>query len=547
MTQLLGCRPALASAVTALAAVLSFSAPAAAALQPQPPQPPQLLPGSATASSTRTDPSRWIVAARPGASSRAIARRFGARSVGGSAWVVASSRARELAAAFERAGLLTYSEPDRLSERRQAPVADPLSAQGWWRGAVVDSATPPPVTDSSPILALIDSRLDESHPDFAGGNTTTIGDQPLVDSHGTATAAVAGAAANGVGTAGVWPGMRALNVPLPRQIRCSDSSANIHRAVAAGAAVINMSYGSPNFCFAEYEQLQRATRAGVTLVAAAGNEFTVGNPSEYPASLPHVLTVAAVGRDYKPSYFSNANAAVDLSAPGEEILTAVPPRFDADGTRDGYEAVTGTSFAAPMVAAAAAWVRQARPELSSDQVAQVVRRGARDVGRRGWDANTGFGVLSVGGALAHKAPPADPGEPNDGIVWIDGRAFGKPTPRLWSGRGAARRFGMLDRFEDPIDAFRVRLPARSTVRVALRPRGGDPDLFVLPGSAQSIPVGRQLDRALLASSRREGRRTETVTLRNRSRRSRNVFVFARVHATGNDLDAAYDLTIRRAR
>ncbi len=109
----------------------------------------------------------------------------------------------------------------------------------------------------------------------------------------------------------------------------------------------------------------------------------------------------------------------------------------------------------------------------------------------------------------------------------------------------ARRFGMLDRFEDPIDASAG--SARSTVRVVLRPRGGDPDLLVLPGSAQSIPVGRQLNRALLASSRRAGRRTETVTLRNRGRRSRNVYVFARVHATGNDLDAAYDLTIRRAR
>ncbi len=88
----------------------------------------------------------------------------------------------------------------------------------------------------------------------------------------------------------------------------------------------------------------------------------------------------------------------------------------------------------------------------------------------------------------------------------------------------ARRFGMLDRFEDPIDAFRVRVPARSTVRVVLRPRGGDPDLFVLPPGQRSEHPGR-----------------------NRGRRSRNVYVFARVHATGNDVGAAYDLTIRRAR
>ena len=539
MTHLPGRRRILASAVTALAAALSFSTSAAA----EPPQLPRLLPGDAIASSVKADRSRWIVAARPGAESRAIARRLGARSIGGSAWVVPASRARRLAEAFEDAGLLTYSEPDRLSARRQAVGTDPLSPQTYWRDVVArDAPTPPPVTPASPLLALIDSRLDEAHPEFANGSVSTLGTQPLTDPHGTATAAVAAAPVNGTGIVGVWPGMRALNLPVPTQIRCSDSSSNIHRAVEAGAAVINMSYGSASPCFAEYEQLQRATRAGVTLVAAAGNELTEGNPLEFPASLPHVLTVAAVGPDGKPTYFSNSNAAVDLSAPGEGILTAVPGSMDTDRTRDGYAFVDGTSFSAPMVSAAAAWVRAQRPDLTPDQVAQVVRLGARDVGRRGWEASTGFGILSVEGALKRKAPPEDPGEPNDDIVWVDGRAFGKPAPRLWSGRGVARRFGMLDRFEDPVDVFRVRLPARSRTRITVRPRGGDPDLAVVRGTAKRLYRSR-----LLARSRRAGDRIETVTLPNRSRRARNVYVATYVHSEGPSLDAAYDLTIQRAR
>ena len=539
MIHLPGRRPTLASAATALAAVLSFTAPAQAA----PPQVPQLLPGDAVASSVRADGSRWIVGARPGAESRAIARRLGARSIGGSAWVVSATRARALAGAFDRAGVLTYSEPDRLSQRRQAVAPDPLSPQAGWRDVVADpTLAPPAVTPSSPLLALIDSRLDETHPEFAGGNVTTLGTQPLTDSHGTATAAVAAAPVNGAGIVGVWPGMRALNLPVPAQIRCSDSSSNINRAVEAGAAVINMSYGSSSACFAEYEQLQRATRAGVTLVAAAGNEFTSGNPLEFPASLPHVLTVAAIGPDFKASYFSNANSAVDLSAPGENILTAVPVAADTDGTRDGYQALDGTSFAAPMVAATAAWVRAQRPGLSPDQIAQVVRLGARDIGRRGWDANTGFGVVSVTGALARKAPPVDPGEPNDDIVWVDGRAFGKAAPRLWRGRGVARRFGMLDRFEDPVDVFRVRLPARSSTRITVRPRGGDPDLAVVPGNAKRLYRSR-----LVARSRLAGRRADVVTVPNRSGRARNVYVATYVHSAGRSLDAAYDLIIRRGR
>ena len=52
-------------------------------------------------------------------------------------------------------------------------------------------------------------------------------------------------------------------------------------------------------------------------VAASGNEFSSGNPLEFPASLPHVLTVAAVGPDDRPTDFSSDSAAVDLAAPGE--------------------------------------------------------------------------------------------------------------------------------------------------------------------------------------------------------------------------------------
>ena len=52
-------------------------------------------------------------------------------------------------------------------------------------------------------------------------------------------------------------------------------------------------------------------------------------------------------------------------------------------TKDGFAQLDGTSFAAPMVAAAIAWVRAARPELTPFQAAQVVRLGARDVGAAG--------------------------------------------------------------------------------------------------------------------------------------------------------------------
>ena len=164
---------------------------------------------------------------------------------------------------------------------------------------MVGGAVAPPVTPTSPLIALVDTILDATHPEIAGSNITTLGGRPLADFHGTATATVAAAPANGVGMLGIWPGARALNVPLPngQQILCSDSARAIARAVRAGAAVINMSYGSPTRCGTEAQQIAKAVKAGAIPVAASGNEFASGNPLEFPASLPHVLTVAAIGPD----------------------------------------------------------------------------------------------------------------------------------------------------------------------------------------------------------------------------------------------------------
>ncbi len=94
---------------------------------------------------------------------------------------------------------------------------DPLSATPYdWRSMVADPALPiPPVTATSPLIALVDAQLDATHPEFVGGNITTTPTYPVTIAHGTATASVAAAPTNGVGIAGVWPGARALNVPLP--------------------------------------------------------------------------------------------------------------------------------------------------------------------------------------------------------------------------------------------------------------------------------------------------------------------------------------------
>ena len=59
--------------------------------------------------------------------------------------------------------------------------------------------------------------------------------------------------------------------------------------------------------------------SGTLVVAAAGNSRERGSPLEYPASLPHVLTVGALDQRASPAFFSSGSQHVDLSAPGVDI------------------------------------------------------------------------------------------------------------------------------------------------------------------------------------------------------------------------------------
>lgn len=513
-----------------------------------------LLPGDASAAGVRADRDTWMVNARAGAESLAIARRFGGRAIGLSGmgiFVVRRDRARPLSSALRSRGLLRSAGPNVVRHRAQAaPGADPLTPQQWWRPAVVSPATPTPPVDpaTSPKLGLVDSMPDLGHAEWAGSNFTSLGAGSVlpetVIGHGTATASLAAAPVNGVGIIGIWPGMSAVNAPLPDEILCADSVRGIAAVIEAGAKVVNMSYGSRSPCDGEYLVLQAAVALGVIPVAAAGNELAAGNPPEFPASYPHVLTIAAINQAGQPTTFSNANAAVDLGAPGENVLGAVPVAADPDGTADGYTALAGTSFSSPIVAAATTWVRAARPDLQPDQVAQAVRLSAVDIPPAGFDSGSGFGMLNIDRALAVPAaalPPHEPLEPNDLIALVDGSTGVLPRePILFDGRKGVTGDGVLDLFEDPADIYRITLPARRRVLVSVKPLYGDVDVAVYNRNAKSLSQTSRI----LERSRHAGRRTDAVTVRNRGRK-RTAYVAVTIHRRFSVADAGYRLTIRR--
>ncbi|MCW2992489.1 MAG: serine protease, partial [Solirubrobacterales bacterium] len=408
--------------------------------------------------------------------------------------------------------------------------------------AVVPSTLAPPSPTAAPI-AVIDDFVDDSLPDLAGHVTylNRVAASAIEGPHGTEVASAASAAADGAGILGILPAATILSGGVPTQFTCADTTPLIYAAIKARARVINMSYGSHQQCFAEYVALQYALSRGILAVAASGNELSEGNAVSYPAGLPHVLSVAAIDPDGRPAYFSTANAAVDVAAPGTDVPLDVPLAFDEDGTRDGFTLASGTSFAAPIAAGAAAWLLSARPGLSGAQAGDLLRRTATDVAAKGYDVNTGFGVVDIPRALAAATPPRDPLEPNDGLEWVDGRAFDKPDAFVWAGGRSSGFRASVDEIEDPVDVYRFRVKGHSRARVTVDPSSGDPALLVFRSGTTSFAQGTRL----IGSSSRKGGATEVVNLVNGAAGARWAFAVVLNDTSARVLDARYRLGFKR--
>jgi subtilisin family serine protease len=201
-------------------------------------------------------------------------------------------------------------------------TTDPLVPKEWWLAEVgATSATPP---GPGIPLTIVDSGVDQTHPEFAGRpNTTYLNDQTVngaTEYHGTVVASVAAAPENGVGIVGVYP-QAALDIfdasPDPRGISDLSAVTGIRSAPCPG--VINLSFGSTNPDSDVQAAVLAAVHNGCLVVAAAGNAGEIGNPATFPASWPHVFTVGASDENHQIASFSTASASVDVAAPGVDI------------------------------------------------------------------------------------------------------------------------------------------------------------------------------------------------------------------------------------
>ena len=437
-------------------------------------------------------------------------------------WRLPSWTAQRLLPRLGRQGLVRSVTPDlpvgtdpRDARGFFSQFTDPLSTSEWWVSHVgADAWTFP---GPGVPLTMIDSGVDLSHEEFAGRPNTTALNRQTVNAgeeelHGTATSSVAAAPANGKGLVGIYPQakLQLWDASPNGQLTVGDEIAGLFSARRNGPGVINLSLGGFDRIPIEEHAIMSVVGAGSLVVASAGNDREGGSSLSYPATFAHVLTIGATDENDRVTSFSSTSPAMDLAAPGQDIPAAIPTLYNPTG----YATVDGTSFSSPLVAGAAAAVWTVRPTLVNTQLFQIMRHSARDVGKRGWDVNTGYGILNVPAAVARKAPPADPQEPNEDVYLVKPNGLTRTgNPQLTSpSRRRATLKATLERREDPEDLYRIYLPARGRVVVTVKPNA---NVTLEAWGRRTRTVferGSAARRDLLGVSAHAGRRFERITL-----------------------------------
>ena len=434
---------------------------------------------------------------------------------------------------------LRFTAPDAVAGTMSVTdFTDPLIATEWWRAAigVVDLSPPGP---GKPIT-IVDSGVDVAHPEFASrASIVTLNAQepaPLGGVHGTAVASVIGAPADDVGTVGIYPNalLQTWDAALGSgtALQTSDIVAGVLAAANQGPGVINLSLGAGESQLPIQQAIETAIRKGMLVVAASGNDGETGSQPSYPASLPHVLTVAATDEQNRVTSFSSRSRYVDLAAPGQNITVAT-------ALDDSWAPEAGTSFSSPLVAGAAAWVWTVRPELDASQVFEVMRRSAVDIDAPGRDDATGYGLLNVPAALAYPAPVPDPLEPNDDMDFVaPGRSFNNGIPPMTT--RAKRSTALVARLagaEDPRDLYRVFAPARGTVTVTV-PSAAGVSLGLWAPATQTVTEATPNRNRLARGVSTKG----TITLRYKNPGAARTLYLAVALAAGVR-DATYKLAV----
>lgn len=254
--------------------------------------------------------------------------------------------------------------------------------------------------------------------------------------HGTHVAGIAAAATdNGIGVGSIGFNVKIMSVKASSDItgNLSNTTQGIAYAAAAGADVINCSFGGPGFSTTTQNVVNEAHSNGILVVAAAGNE---GNSDlHYPAALNNVYAVVNTTASDAKSSGSTYGTWVDICAPGTGIYSTLP--------NNQYGTRTGTSMASPMVAGLCALIKSFNPSFTPDQITQCIDATAEDINFQNpaFIGQLGAGRINAYEALVCASPNTAPFVnidaetqvicPGDEVQFLDASSFG-PSEWLWT-------------------------------------------------------------------------------------------------------------------
>jgi hypothetical protein len=302
-------------------------------------------------------------------------------------------------------------------------------------------------TGKDVMVAVIDSQIDNAHPELSkgiGAQFDGVGQPDQPHTHGTG---MAGAIVAQDRLLGVAPGARALAVHAfatggaqqSPQATTQSIVAGLEWALNKGARIINMSFAGPYDPMLALA-LKKASERGAILIAAVGNAGPK-SPPLYPAADPHVIGVTAIDENDKPYKGSNIGKQVAIAAPGVDVMVPAPA--------GAYQLTTGTSVAAAHVSGVAALLLERHPQADANLILEVLTSSATRLGTNKRDDKLGWGLIDPLAALSEldariaDVKVASPAAPAPTQAAIPARAPRTgPTPASASSKSTLPRPGI---------------------------------------------------------------------------------------------------------
>lgn len=248
------------------------------------------------------------------------------------------------------------------------------------------------ISTQGPLVAIIDSGVDCSHPDLAGicvpgwNIVTNSADTADVFGHGTKVAGVFGAIGNNlIGATGVtWSSsiMPIVATDVTGATTYANIASSITYAADHQAKIANVSFQVSGSRAVRSAASYMKNKGGIVVVSAGNSGSATGASAN-----TDLIVVSAVDLTDAIYTWSNYGNDIDLSSPGCTGATTY-----AGG---GYGSFCGTSSAAPEVTGVLALIFGANPALSIDQAINILYGSAKDVGTAGWDQYYGHGRIDA--------------------------------------------------------------------------------------------------------------------------------------------------------